>query len=169
MPAVNDGSCVRLRPTGGDDIPMVCAWERDPENAQFVQTWPEELHRASLTDPTQRHLVIEAGGRAVGFAILAGIDGVTPAVEFRRVVVAEKGRGIGQAAVALVVRYSFAELGARELWLDFVEHNARARCIYEKHGFRVDPQAELRAEVLGRQTRLIKMILSRADFESLAR
>jgi RimJ/RimL family protein N-acetyltransferase len=145
---------------------MVCAWERDPENAQFVQVWPEELHRAALIDPTQRHLVIEAGGRAVGFVILAGLDGVNPVVEFRRVVVAEKGRGIGQATVALVVQYSFTELGAREVWLDFVEHNARARYIYEKLGFRVDPQAEIWVAVLGRQTRLIKMILSRADFDS---
>jgi hypothetical protein len=28
---------------------MVCAWESDPDNAAFVQVWPEELHRAALS------------------------------------------------------------------------------------------------------------------------
>lgn len=148
---------------------MVCAWERDPENSPFVEVWPEKRHLAAIHDSMERHLVLDVDGRAVGYVLLAGIDGANPIVEFRRIVVAEKGNGFGQAAVALVVELAFAELGARELWLDFAEHNKRARSIYQKNGFRIDPNAERWAEIQGQRTRLVKMVLTREEFESAVR
>lgn len=160
---------VRLRPTRDDEVSTVCVWERDPENSRFVQVWPEKRHYGAIHDSTERHLVIDVDGRAVGYVILAGIHGENPVVQFRRIVVAQKGHGFGRAAVALVVKLSFGELGARELWLDFVEHNARARSLYERHGFRIDPEVELWAEIQGRSTRLVKMVLTRAAFESCKR
>lgn len=160
---------VTLRATSNDDVPVVQAWERHPENAAFVQVWSKDRHRRALTDPTQRHLILETGDRAVGFVILAGIGGAGSVVEFRRIVVVEKGRGIGKAAVARVLEYAFDELDASEVWLDFVEHNTRARHVYEKYGFRADPTARLSTEIDGERVPLVKMTLPRAVFERLER
>ncbi len=154
---------VTLRPTTAGDIEMVTAWERAPANAAFVEVWPPDRHLAALTNPALRHLGVECGGTPVGFVILAGLGPAEPVVEFRRLVVADKGRGIGQAAVAWIVRYAFDRLGAAEIWLDFAIHNARAAHVYTKCGFRVDPTAELWAEIDGARTRLIKMTMGRAE------
>jgi len=140
---------------------MITDWERRPENAAFVTVWPAERHRESLTDSTIRHLVIECDGDPVAYVILAGVTGSGPVIEFRRIVVASKGRGIGQATVGVVLDHAFGELNAREVWLDFVEHNARAAHIYGKQGFVVDPEADVWAEIGGRRERLVKMTMSR--------
>ncbi len=152
---------VSLRPTTAADLTVVTKWERHPDNAAYVEVWPYGRHLAALSDPAMKHFVVECDGTPVGFVILAGVAGARPVVEFRRIVVAEKGRGIGQAAVAHVVRYAFDELDAREVWLDFAVRNSRAAHVYEKCGFRVDPNADLWAEIDGRRTRLVKMTLPR--------
>lgn len=156
MPAVT------LRPTEAHDVPAVSAWERHPDNSAFVEVWPSERHRTALTDPGMVHMMVETEGDPVGFVILAGLGGVRPVVEFRRIVVADKGRGIGQAAVAQVLRYAFEDLEAAEVWLDFAVHNARAAHVYSKCGFRIDSSAELWAEIDGKRTRLVKMTMARA-------
>jgi diamine N-acetyltransferase len=156
---------IRLRPTAVEDVPTVIAWERDPENAAFVVAWPEYSHRGALQDPTFRHFMIEVGERSVGFLILAGIADAVPVVEFRRIVVAEKGRGIGRTAVAETVRYAFEGLDASAIWLDFVHDNTRARRVYESLGFRVDPDARLSAVINGERKQLVKMTLERAAWE----
>lgn len=139
-------------------------WEKHPENAAFVEVWPEARHRAALADASIRYFVIETGGRGIGFVILAGVEGNRPSVEFRRIVVAEKGRGFGTAAVRAVVRHCFETLGAEEVWLDFVEHNTRARHVYTACGFRETPGPRRWAKIAGRRTPLVVMGLSREAF-----
>lgn len=154
-----DDTRVDLRPTTTGDLPAVLSWERHRDNASYVQAWPEERHRAALTDPSRRHFMIEADGRSVGYVILCGVEGAKPAVELLRIVVAEKGRGFGRAAVDRVVRHAFGRLRAREVWLDVVAHNHRARHVYESCGFAVDPSADLQVEIRGVSTPLVKMTL----------
>lgn len=152
---------VTLRPTTAEDLQAVSAWEAHPDSAAFVEVWPSDRHRATSSDPRFRHLVIECGDRPVGFVILAGVTGTRPVVELRRIVVADKGLGIGQAAVDRVLGYAFGELEASEVWLDFAVHNSRAAHVYSKCGFEVDPAADLWATIDGKRTRLVKMSLSR--------
>ena len=152
---------VTLCPTEAHDLPLVTAWERHPDNSAFVEVWPSERHRTALADPEMVHMMVETEGDPVGFVILAGLGGARPVVEFRRIVVADKGHGIGQAAVARVVRYAFDELEAAEVWLDFAVHNARAAHVYSKCGFRIDSSAELWAKIDGKRTRLVKMTTTR--------
>jgi RimJ/RimL family protein N-acetyltransferase len=153
---------VTLRPTEAHDLPAVTAWERHPDNSAFVEVWPSERHQAALTDPAMVHMMVETEGDPVGFVILAGLGSARPVVEFRRIVVADKGRGVGQAAVARVVRYAFEDLEAAEVWLDFAVHNTRAAHVYSKCGFRIDPSADMWAEIDGKRTRLVKMTTTRA-------
>ena len=124
-----------LRPAREDDLDYVVAAEGDPDNAPYLAPSPREEHLAYLRDPRQRHLVAEAGGRAVGFALLR-LHPEERAVELRRLAVTEKGRGHGRAALRAVMRMAFEEHGAHRLWLDVKPHNARARALYASEGFR---------------------------------
>lgn len=117
---------------------MIAAWERRPDNAPFVIPWDEGLHRVAMRDPDIRYFILDEHGEAVGFVLLAGLLGDNDAIEFRRIVVVDKGRGHGRAAVDAVKAYAFNELKAHRLWLDALEHNDRARRLYESAGFRVE-------------------------------
>lgn len=94
----------------------------------------------ALTDPDVCHLVIERldDQRPVGYIILAGLKNSNQSVEFRRIVVTEKGKGYGKCALRLVKRLAFEHLDAHRLWLDVKDFNARARHIYESEGFIVE-------------------------------
>jgi RimJ/RimL family protein N-acetyltransferase len=74
-------------------------------------------------------------GRAVGFVLLAGLASPRRSVEFRRLVISEKGAGYGRAAVRAVARLAFGELKAHRLWLDVKAQNRRARRLYESERF----------------------------------
>jgi diamine N-acetyltransferase len=127
---------VRLRPTTVADLEYVLAAEHAPENRVFVIPWTREQHGAALSDPDLMHRIVEdADGRTVGFLLFAGLASPHRSIELRRIVVTEKGRGHGRAALRAVQEFAFAELGAHRLWLDVKEHNTRARALYEEEGF----------------------------------
>lgn len=128
---------IRFRPTIEDDLDFVLNAERSRENRPFVAVWTREQHLAALTSEDQSHLIIEsiANGRRVGYIILAGLADANQSIEFRRIVVTEKGKGIGKEALQLVMDLAFEDLKAHRLWLDVKEHNGRAQHIYESAGF----------------------------------
>jgi diamine N-acetyltransferase len=125
---------LRLRPTRDDDLGYVVAAEADPDNAPFLAPSPREEHLEFLSDLRQRHLIVEADGRAVGFVLLR-LHPEFRAVELRRLAVTEKGRGYGRAALELVIAHAFEELGAHRLWLDVKPYNERALSLYRSAGF----------------------------------
>lgn len=127
-----------LREIVSADVPEIVAWEQHQENSSFIVPWPAARHLSAMKDPDCRYFMIEDEGRSIGFVLLAGLRGENSAVEFRRIVVAEKGRGFGRAAVEAVKRYCFEELDAHRLWLDVFDDNNRARSLYASAGFRVE-------------------------------
>jgi diamine N-acetyltransferase len=126
---------MELRETAVADVEAVLALESDPAVTPFIEAWPPETHLASLGDPNLAHLQLVEGGRRVGFAILAGLRDPNHCVELRRIVVSPPGRGLGRAALALIVDHAFGPLGAHRLWLDVKPDNARARHLYASLGF----------------------------------
>jgi RimJ/RimL family protein N-acetyltransferase len=128
---------VRLRPTSPEDLDFVLDAERDPENARFILPWTREQHARALADPDAAHRIIEPGSARdrVGFVLLLGLTSPHGSLEFRRIVVTAKGRGLGRAAVRAVKRFAFEEHKAHRLWLDVKAFNARARHLYASEGF----------------------------------
>lgn len=114
---------------------MIASWERDPDNEPFIIPWDEERHATAFDDPDLQYFILENAGTPVGFVLLAGLGGRDGAIEFRRIVVVEKGRGYGRAAVEAVKDHCFGVLGAHRLWLDVLEENVRAQSLYEAAGF----------------------------------
>jgi len=125
---------LRLRRTREADLDYVVAAEAAPDAAPFLAPSPREEHAGFIADPAQRHLIAEAGGQRVGFALLR-LHLADHAVELRRLAVTEKGRGYGRATLRAVARAAFEEHGAHRLWLDVKPHNERARALYRSEGF----------------------------------
>jgi RimJ/RimL family protein N-acetyltransferase len=90
---------------------------------------------AALKDDDVVHLIIEKDKSRVGYIILAGLKNQNQSIEFRRIVVTEKGGGIGREALRQIKQIAFEEFGAHRLWLDVKDFNERARRLYESEGF----------------------------------
>jgi diamine N-acetyltransferase len=125
---------VRLRPTTEADLEYVVAAEAAPGAAPFLAPSPREEHAGFLADPAQRHLIAEAGGDRVGFALLR-LHAAGRAVELRRLAVTQPAHGHGREIVRLVKALAFEALGAHRLWLDVKPFNDRARALYRSEGF----------------------------------
>ncbi len=124
-----------LRATTPADLDFVLALENAAGNRPFISPWPEERHRAAVSDPDCFHAIIQGADR-VGYLILLGRTSPNRAIEFRRIVVDDKGKGVGRAAVRLVKKKAFEEWQAHRLWLDVKTFNDRARALYRSEGFR---------------------------------
>ena len=129
-----------MRRAAEGDLDFVLAAEGAEENRRFVGQWSREQHREALSNPDLAHLVVESieDERPVGYVIMAGLLDGNRSVEFRRVVITEKGRGYGREVLRAVKRMAFEELKAHRLWLDVREKNERARRLYESEGFLVE-------------------------------
>ncbi len=139
---------VELRPTTPEDLDFVLGAERDPENARYILPWTREQHAQAAADPNVAHRIITPEGshdsvggvsppnpRRAGFVLLLGLTSPHRSLEFRRIVVTAKGRGLGRAVVRATKRFAFEEHQAHRLWLDVKEFNARARHLYASEGF----------------------------------
>ena len=126
---------LNLRPTTENDLPFVLKIEQAAANEGFVSLQTTRQHRDYLADSDIRHLIIEAEGQAVGYAILTGLNDENENIEFRRIVIAEKGKGYGRSALRFIKKQAFEDLGAHRLWLDVKDFNERARRLYESENF----------------------------------
>lgn len=118
------------------DIPQIAALERLPGLSSFVGQWPEERHQATLANPDARYYICDADdGTVQAFALLRGLQEASRSIEFKRIVVAAPGQGLGRRIVEELMRVVFEDLGAHRFYLDVYEDNARARHLYESLGF----------------------------------
>lgn len=102
--------------------------------AEFINPYMLSKHYVEFSKSDVHYLSIITDKSLTGFMLLVlDPDGVS--VEFRRIVVVTKGKGIGQAAIAAMENYCQAKLGRQRIWLDVFEFNQRGRHIYEKLGY----------------------------------
>jgi RimJ/RimL family protein N-acetyltransferase len=136
------------------DLDYVLSLEQDPANLPFITPWERTQHEAAIRFPDFRHFIIEAGAGldAAGFVILIGCRSQNQSLELKRMVVQEKGLGFGRAALRVVKKIVFDDLGAHRFWLDVKERNARAQGLYQRRLCAGGPPARRRAR--GRRARL---------------
>ena len=125
---------IGLRPARADELPLFAACEREPAVARFIHAYDLERHRREFADPAVRYLaIVNRDDAALGF-ILLRLEAAAR-VEFRRIVVARRGAGIGSTAVAALPGWCRAQYGTSELWLDVFADNAHARQLYRRSGW----------------------------------
>ena len=131
---------IQVRPTQVNDLAFVLQAERDPVNASFVEQWSHDQHVAALTNPDLAHLIVEqrSDAQPIGYLILAGLKNPHQSVEFRRLVITDKGHGYGRAAIRFVKQLAFEQYRAHRLWLDVRDHNQRAQQLYQSEGFVIE-------------------------------
>ena len=131
---------IQIRPTQVADLAFVLQAEHDPANASFVEQWSHERHVAALSDSDFAHCIVErrSDAQSIGYLILAGLKNPHQSLEFRRLVITDKGHGYGRAAVRLVKQLAFEQYRVHRLWLDVRAHNRRAQQLYQSEGFVVE-------------------------------
>ncbi|NEQ52512.1 MAG: GNAT family N-acetyltransferase [Leptolyngbya sp. SIO3F4] len=102
--------------------------------AEFIIPYTLSKHYVEFSKPNVHYLSIIGNKDLAGFIMLV-LDPDKVSVEFRRIVVATKGIGTGQAAITAMENYCQVHLKRQRIWLDVFEFNQRGRHIYEKLGY----------------------------------
>ena len=126
-----------FRPTIKSDMEIVLKMERDDENRPYIRRWTSEQHINAVNDNNYAHLIIETieDKRIVGYIILVGLENPDESIEFKRLVINEKGFGFGRKAMQMMKKFAFDDLRAHRLWLEVIEDNERALRLYKSEGF----------------------------------
>ncbi|MCD2179058.1 GNAT family N-acetyltransferase [Rhizobium sp. C1] len=124
-----------IRAANEADIPAIIEIERTPGFEQFFGWFSEDEHRAHLTDPDCRVLVLDEGGIVEGFALLRGFVGGEGSIRLNRLAARTPGKGAGQQLLDHAKAIAFAEPATQRFWLRVAETNSRARHVYERNGF----------------------------------
>ena len=158
---------VRLRPTMQSDLDFVMSLEQDPENLPFITPWERTQHEAAIRFPDFRHFIVEAGPdlEAAGFVILIGCRSQNQSLELKRMVVQSKGQGTGRAALRVVKKVAFDDLGAHRLWLDVKKRNERARALYAGEGFVVEGELRESVRVADGFETMVVMAMLQGEFK----
>lgn len=157
---------VRLRPTMQSDLEFVLSLERDPANLPYITPWERTQHEAAIRFPDFRHFIVEAGSGldAAGFLILIGCRSQHHSLELKRMVVQNKGRGYGRAALRVAKKIAFDDLGAHRLWLDVKSRNTRAEAFYVSEGFQGEGRLREAVRVEDGYESLLVMSMLQAEF-----
>jgi RimJ/RimL family protein N-acetyltransferase len=160
---------IRLRPTTDADLDMVLAAERHPDNYAFVGQWSRERHQQAIADPNAAHRIVERAedGQAVGFIIICGLTSLHQSIEFRRIVITEKRRGYGRAALRLARVLVFEHYDAHRMWLEMVDTNHWAQALYESEGFVVEGRLRECLKSGDQFVSLVVLSMLRPEYERL--
>jgi RimJ/RimL family protein N-acetyltransferase len=130
---------VTLRSAQVDDIPFILATERLPGYERFTAQWSREEHERAIRSSDAHYLVgVGSEGAPLAFAILQPLHDRHEGTKLKRICVVEPERGHGSRFLQLVMAWVFSKPEHHRLWLDVFTHNARARRVYQRLGFRED-------------------------------
>ena len=157
-----------IKPTTPEDLDFIIKAERDPESQPYIGQWDYSQHLDSLQNQDIGHFVVQHTNenRTVGYIILAGLSSENDCIEFRRLVVTEKGMGYGKQVLRLVKSYAFDDRKAHRLWLDVRDYNKRARYIYEAEGFKVEGIMRECVKVGDRFDTLVLMSILKSEYHA---
>jgi ribosomal-protein-alanine N-acetyltransferase len=124
-----------LRRLGAFDLDLAAALHRDAFAALGETAWSRQDLAELLASTGVAGMVIEADGRAVGFALWRR---AADEAELLTLAVSptHRRRGAGRCLVTAVVRRA-REAGARNLFLEVGIDNPEARALYDETGFSV--------------------------------
>ncbi len=128
---------MRLKQTIKSDLGEILKMEQDVSNVEFIIPYDLIEHQKVMNEKSEEHLsIFDENSRLVGFILLAELYSDNNSIEFKRIVVSDKGKGYGSKAIQLIQKKSFGEYNCNRLWLDVFEFNLKAIHVYEKLGFR---------------------------------
>jgi len=138
---------MELIPTNILDLPKIIEMERAADTSKFIMAYSAEQHQVEMDKSNVIYLSIINQNYLSGFIILATENNFKD-VEFRRIVVDSKGKGIGQLAIKSMEQYCIKILKANRIWLDVFEANTIGLHIYQKLGYKVLKSEKLNTKAL---------------------
>ncbi|MBT2774280.1 GNAT family N-acetyltransferase [Halomonas sp. ISL-60] len=136
-----------IEPASIPDAYLFAAMEQAEDTKQYILPYTEVEHAQNMLAPSFVYLRILDADELVGFMILV-LDLDMVSVEFRRIVIRAKSRGVGQSAIAEMEQFCLSVLQRQRVWLDVFEYNSRGRHIYEKLGYKNCGQGEHKGKKL---------------------
>lgn len=123
-----------------ENIDLVISIESEQENKPFITPYDKNRHFQVIDSKDEEHLTVweRDTEKIVGFIILAGLENPNLSLEFRRIVIQNKGKSFGRQCLQLTKEYCFDILKFHRLWLDVFDDNERAIALYKSEGFKVD-------------------------------
>ena len=126
---------IRVRKSELDELNTFCEMEGQSHAKAFIHASDLEQHLNDFKNPNIIYLSIDNNGELAGYFILATSQ-KTKTVEFRRIIVDQAQRGIGQIAIRKMETYCKEKLKCKHIWLDVYQDNAKGRYIYEKLAYK---------------------------------
>ena len=133
---------IEVRQAHSEELASFHAMEQEAEAREYITTYSLAQHRHEFRRAQIHYLAIVRDSELAGFFILA-LEQDTDSIEFRRIVVASKGCGTGQRAIAAMENYCRQQLKCKRIWLDVFASNRRGRHVYEKLGYQLFDRGEL--------------------------
>jgi len=160
-----------LQAIGSEHAEAMNRWLSDPELAEALgvhrEVSLEETSRwiaRAVSDPGIHAFAVLCGGEHVGNVVLDQMDEHLSTVRLSIYIgdSAQRGRGLGDAAVALALDQAFERLGVHKVWLTVHVENERAIALYGRCGF--EREGVLKGEFLlgGRRIDAVRMAAFRA-------
>lgn len=126
---------VSLRASRYEELEIFSGMDKQSHACQFINATSLATHRKNFADENFIYLSIEkTEGELIGYFILVVEEG-RDSVEFRRILIDQNQRGVGQLAIMQMENYCKMTLGVTSIWLDVYEDNERGKHIYEKLGY----------------------------------
>lgn len=136
-----------LRDTNFEDCALFAKWEVDPAVTTFFTISDgreyEEIVREHFereNDKTQKEFTIclKETGEAVGRIYISNINDHYDSLDISRIYIADpalRGKGYGEEALKLALKWSFDEMKCQRVTLDHFSDNVIANSLYKKVGF----------------------------------
>ncbi|MEM7209701.1 MAG: GNAT family N-acetyltransferase [Pseudomonadota bacterium] len=126
---------IQLKPANKDELAFFCEMAKQDHARDFVNQHDlETLQTWFARDNTHFLCICDTSDELIGYFILI-VEQDEQTVEFARIVIDRRSRGIGQLAIREMEAFCRNELGANRIWLDVYEDNPRGIHIYEKLGY----------------------------------
>lgn len=134
---IEKSDIIILRLTKENDLDFVIDLETQDENSDYIIQWSREEHLRALCQEDIMHLIVEDKNshKPVGYVIMAGLQNFNNSIELKRLVICDKGKGLGRETLRLIKNFVFNQLKAHRLWLDVFYKNYRAKKLYSSEGF----------------------------------
>ena len=140
-------STIELQAASREQLPLFCDMERDTDTAPYILPTTLAQHQLALARNDVIYLSIYQQGKLNGFFILA-LDPDARSIEFRRIVIARKGRGAGHRAIVAMEAYCRKSLQRDRIWLDVFEFNRRGQHVYARLGYQLFDAREFQGKQL---------------------
>ena len=92
-----------IQETKAEEIDKIVSIEANKENQQFIISNTKTEHLQLLKNPDIAHLIVKSVDKqTIGFVILGGLASHSQSIEFRRIVINEKGKGHGRKVIQFI-------------------------------------------------------------------